>query len=118
KKEVIYAYGMELLISDVLNNIFILMIALISHTLPAVIVFVAVFMSLRQSAGGYHANNHFSCMVTLVIVMLIFSYGICNMPDGYGCLTLHLQFYSCLLFSMLIPFHIQINLCQKKKELY
>lgn len=48
------------------------MIALISHTLLAVIVFVSVFMSLRQSAGGYHANNHFSCMMTLVIVMLIF----------------------------------------------
>lgn len=30
-KEVIYAYGMELLISDVLNTIIVLLIALISH---------------------------------------------------------------------------------------
>lgn len=77
-KEVIYAYGMELLISDVLNTLIVLMIALISHTLLAVIIFIAVFMVLRRFVGGYHANSHLSCMFTLVMVMLVFSYGICN----------------------------------------
>lgn len=77
-KEVIYAYGMELLLSDVLNTIIVLLIALLSHTLPAVIVFIVVFMGLRRFVGGYHANSHLSCMFTLVIVMMIFSYGICN----------------------------------------
>lgn len=77
-KEVIYAYGMELLISDVLNTLIVLLIALISHTLPAVVVFISVFMGLRQFVGGFHANSHFNCMFTLVMVMLIFSYGICN----------------------------------------
>lgn len=77
-KEVIYAYGMELLLSDVLNTIIVLLIALLSHTLPAVIVFIVVFMGLRRFVGGYHANSHLSCMFTLVIVMLVFSYGICN----------------------------------------
>ena len=77
-KEVIYAYGMELLISDVLNTIIALLIALFSHTLPAVVVFIAVFMGLRQFVGGFHANSHLSCMFTLVMVMMVFSYGICN----------------------------------------
>ena len=36
-KEVIYAYGMELLISDVLNTIIVLLIALISHSSGLVI---------------------------------------------------------------------------------
>lgn len=80
-KEVIYAYGMELLISDVLNAMIVVLIALLSHTLPAVIVFIAVFMGLRQFVGGYHANSHLSCMFTLVVVMLVFSYGICK-ADG------------------------------------
>ena len=57
-KEVIYAYGMELLLSDMLNTLIVLLIALISHTLPSVIVFVAVFMGLRKLVGGYHANSH------------------------------------------------------------
>lgn len=77
-REAIYAYGMELLISDVLNTLIVLLIALLSHTLSAVVVFIAVFMGLRQFVGGYHANSHLSCMFTLVIVMLVFSYGICN----------------------------------------
>jgi len=83
-KEAIYAYGMELLISDVLNTLIVLLIALISHTLPAMIVFTAIFMGLRKFAGGYHANSHLSCMITLIVVMLIFSYGICNVSEKYA----------------------------------
>ncbi len=83
-REVIYAYGMELLLSDVLNTLIVLLIAFISHTLPAVIMFSATFMGLRKFAGGYHANSHLSCMLTLVVVMLIFSYGICNVSEKYA----------------------------------
>ena len=83
-REAIYAYGMELLLSDVLNTLIVLLIALISHTFPAVIIFTAVFMGLRKFVGGYHANSHLSCMFTLVAVILIFSYGICNVPEKYA----------------------------------
>ncbi len=86
-KEAIYAYGMELLLSDVLNTLIVLLIALISHTLSAVIIFSAVFMGLRKFVGGYHANSHLSCMFTLVVVMLIFSYGICNVSEKYVCIV-------------------------------
>lgn len=96
-KEVIYAYGMELLISDVLNTIIVLLIALISHTLPAVVVFIAVFMGLRQFVGGYHANSHLSCMFTLVMVMLVFSYGICNVSGQIA------QIFSISLIVIALP---------------
>ena len=101
-KEVIYAYGMELLISDVLNTIIVLLIALISHTLPAVVVFIAVFMGLRQFVGGYHANSHLSCMFTLVMVMLVFSYSICNVSGqiapifSIGFITIALPIIFCI----------------------
>lgn len=101
-KEVIYAYGMELLLSDMLNTLIVLLIALISHTLPSVIVFVAVFMGLRKLVGGYHANSHLSCMFTLIVVMLIFSYGICNVSGkliwllSVGFLALALPIIFCI----------------------
>lgn len=82
-KEVIYAYGMELLISDMLNTLIVLLIALISHTFSSAAIFVAVFVGLRHFVGGYHANSHLSCMFTLVVVMLIFSYGICNVSRQF-----------------------------------
>ena len=75
---------MELLISDVLNTLITLLIAMISHTLPAMLTFTAVFMGLRKFTGGYHANSHLSCMLTLIVVMLIFSYGICNVSEKYA----------------------------------
>jgi accessory gene regulator B len=96
-KEVIYAYGMELLISDLLNSLIVLLIALISHTLPAVIAFIAVFMGLRQFVGGYHANSHLSCMLTLVIVMLGFSYGICNINGQFA------QIFSISFITIALP---------------
>lgn len=77
-REVIYAYGLELLISDVLNTLIVLLIAVFTHTLPAVLVFVAVFVGLRQFVGGYHANSHLSCMLTLIVVMMLFCFGVCN----------------------------------------
>jgi len=83
-KEIIYAYGMELLISDVLNTIIVLLIALFSHTLAAVLIFISVFMGLRRFVGGYHANSHLSCMFTLIVVMLVFSYGICNSNEKFA----------------------------------
>ena len=98
----IYAYGMELLLSDMLNTLIVLLIALISHTLPSVIVFVAVFMGLRKLVGGYHANSHLSCMFTLIVVMLIFSYGICNVSGkliwlfSVGFLALALPIIFCI----------------------
>ena len=72
------------MLSDVLNALIVILISLISHTLPAVIIFSAVFMGLRKFVGGYHANSHLSCMFTLVVVMLIFSYGICNVSVKYA----------------------------------
>ena len=88
---------MELLISDVLNTLIVLMIALISHTLPAVIIFIAVFMVLRRFVGGYHANSHLSCMLTLVMVMLVFSYGICNISGQTA------QVFSISFITMALP---------------
>ncbi len=56
-KEVIYAYGMELLISDVLNTLIVLLIALIFHTLPAVVIFIAVFSACSKSSKRLYFVN-------------------------------------------------------------
>lgn len=82
RNEAIYAYGMELLISDVLNGLLALIIALVSGKLFPVLVLFTVFMILRRFSGGYHADTHCGCILTMVVVMLIYCYGICNLPTG------------------------------------
>ena len=80
-----------------LNTVIVLLIALLSHTPPAVIIFIATFMGLRQFVGGYHANSHLSYMFTLVMVMLVFSYGICNIPKQFA------QIFSISFITIALP---------------
>lgn len=70
--EDIYAHGMEILLSTVINGIIVLFIAILSNTvLPSLLDFTA-FILMRRSAGGYHAKTHIGCMMILVAVHLMF----------------------------------------------
>lgn len=82
-KEVIYAYGMELLLSDVLNLLISLTIVVLTHKVFPSLFFLGTFLFIRRFSGGFHAKTHLGCMLTLSIVMIIFSFGICNMPDNF-----------------------------------
>ncbi|MGN0378147.1 MAG: accessory gene regulator B family protein [Butyrivibrio sp.] len=63
----VYEYGLQLLLSTVFNGIIALILAIISGTVLQCICYLAVFVLLRKSAGGFHAKNHFSCCCILVI---------------------------------------------------
>lgn len=98
-KEAIYAYGMELLLSDVLNALIVLLISLISHTLPAVIVFTTVFMGLMKFVGGFHANSHLNCMFTLIaVIMPKIQFFTANKPTFHCKIFKNLQF--CVMIKM------------------
>ena len=83
ENEVIYAYGAELLFSDLLNGLIALLSAALTKTIMPTIVFLCVFMVMRRYSGGYHANSHLGCTFILVIVILIFSLVICKIPIKY-----------------------------------
>lgn len=70
--EEVYAYGIEILLSTILNFIVALTIALISHKFVACLLNLTAFVTIRIYAGGYHADTHWGCMTTLVGVLLIF----------------------------------------------
>lgn len=72
----IYRYGMEALIATVVNFIIVLSLGLACHKLLHTIFFLLVYCSIRSFAGGYHAKNHLSCIVTFAstyLVLLILS---------------------------------------------
>ncbi len=70
--EEVYAYGIEILLSTILNFIVALTIALISHEFVACLINLTAFVTIRIYAGGYHANTHWGCTTTLVGVLLTF----------------------------------------------
>ena len=70
--EPIYSYGMELLLSTVFNFIIAITIALMTRSFIPCLINLTAFLTLRINAGGYHADTHLGCMMTLVTVLLSF----------------------------------------------
>lgn len=70
--EEIYAYGMEILLSTVINGIMVFIIAAFTNTMLPSLIFFTAFIIMRRTAGGYHANTHGGCMAILAAVHFLF----------------------------------------------
>lgn len=68
----VYAYGIELLLSTIFNLAIAIIIALISNEFIPCFINLSAFVTIRMYAGGYHADTHWGCMLTLVCVLSIF----------------------------------------------
>lgn len=68
----VYAYGIELLLSTIFNLIIAIIIALISNEFIPCFINLTAFVTIRMYAGGYHADTHWGCMLTLVCVLSVF----------------------------------------------
>ena len=59
--EEVYEYGLQLLLSTVFNGIIALVLAVISGTVWQCVCYLAFFILIRKSAGGFHAKTHLGC---------------------------------------------------------
>ncbi|MBQ5988755.1 MAG: accessory gene regulator B family protein [Oscillospiraceae bacterium] len=66
-----YNYGIEISVSSLLNVILIIVIGIISkHTVES-LVFLGVFIPIRQFSGGYHAATYFKCNFWFCVLFII-----------------------------------------------
>lgn len=63
-----YIYGMELLFSTSINISIMFIVSVIARDTWLFIPYLASFIPLRLSAGGYHAKHHYSCILFNTIV--------------------------------------------------
>lgn len=70
--EEVYAYGMELLYSSILNIVLAVIIAISTNTVFPTTAFLMTFIIIRQYIGGYHAKTHLGCMSILAVVLCCF----------------------------------------------
>lgn len=56
-----YQYGIEITISSILNIVLILVIGLITRNFIESLIFLLLFIPIRQFTGGFHANTYFKC---------------------------------------------------------
>ena len=73
EKTNVYSYGFELLLSTFANALGILLLSFILGVVPGAILFSVAFISIRVTAGGYHAKHHWSCFLTVIVVFLFFA---------------------------------------------
>lgn len=67
----IYNYGIEILISSLLNIMLILLIGFFTGTFLQSLVFLLCFIPLRQFTGGWHANTYFKCNLVFCISYIL-----------------------------------------------
>lgn len=72
----IYIYGINQILTSVLNVSSALIIGLIFDVFTEVAVFMAAYIPLRSFAGGYHAKTPLRCFVFSVMMLIVVSIGL------------------------------------------
>lgn len=92
----IYIYGINQILTSVLNVSSALIIGLILGTFFEVMVFMAAYIPLRIFAGGYHAKTPLRCYIFSLIMLIVVSIGMKYL------LLSELAYYAALSAALLI----------------
>lgn len=71
-----YAHGCELIISDMISNLILFIIAVLLEKVVEMFIFLVVFSFIRMVCGGYHASSYRNCILLFTfttIVVIIFT---------------------------------------------
>lgn len=103
--EEVYEYGLQLLLSTVLNAVIALLFAIISGTVIPCLFYLSAFVVMRKSAGGFHAKTHFGCCCILIAVLCCFIAFIKLVPTeiyaAVSIISLIISAFTILLFAPL-----------------
>lgn len=66
-------YGLELMLSSVLEILFVIVLSAFCGNFVQTLIFFAGFVPLRIYAGGYHADTRLRCFLILVAAYILFS---------------------------------------------
>lgn len=64
-------YGIEIVISSLIETVIILLISSIVNDIINGLAFIIVFVSTRNYTGGYHANSHSKCTIVISASVII-----------------------------------------------
>lgn len=89
-------FGFELIIATVVGFLLIAAAGLVFGELPAAVLFYFIFVGVRYFTGGFHADSHLSCKITLLICGVTF----------LALLKIFMKKYSLLLHIGLLIFYL------------
>lgn len=78
----IYAYSIEILISDFVYFLIATVIAVYTKTELETCLFYCGFLSVRKYAGGYHANSYLMCHILFMLNQLLMIFLLFIVPNS------------------------------------
>lgn len=66
----VISYGVELLLSSIVNLILVLMIGSYLFGVQETIIFTLLFCPIRQFSGGFHANSYLGCTIGFLVLFM------------------------------------------------
>jgi len=66
----IYEYGFDITIYSIVSTLGLLAIGFLFHRIEYTVIILSVFSLFQTTGGGYHANSHLKCFLTMVIILL------------------------------------------------
>lgn len=111
-----YAYGLELFFFKFIFYILVLILSLLSNTFFVSMLFVLIYLGLRQYSGGYHCKTSEMCMVVslLIYLILICMYLFCI--DEIAIVLEIFSILSCIVISIFAPVENKNKILDKTEK--
>lgn len=107
----IYIYGLNLFLYTVLSTFSLIAIGFVVSKFVETIIIISLFYISQTYGGGYHANTHLSCFLTMHVCLIVY-YFFLSIPFN-PCLLL---FVGCS--SLIVLFLFPLVLHPNKRYLY
>jgi len=113
----VYTYGFELILSALINVIIMAIISILFRRYYDWLLFLAAFIPLRMTAGGYHAKTHLMCIV-VGTVSFSFFLTICRLQIPWTVIIVIAvtSFLSILLFAPVEAYNKKLKEKQRRKN--
>jgi len=98
----VYAYGFELIVSGLINILLMAITSVLFGRYYDWLLFLAAFIPLRMTAGGYHASSHFKC-ISVGTVGFSVLLAVSSLPTDWTIFILVIATLSFLLILLFSP---------------
>ena len=95
----VHRYGMEAIISTVVDIILVTGTGYITNYLIESILYFGIFGLIRKFSGGYHCNTHFKCLTLHLMLFIIYILTV----NYYITLSIPIYIFSISVFVLLSP---------------
>lgn len=111
----IYEYGFDIIIYTIWSTLVLLFIGFALNQFWNAVIIILCFYVFQSFGGGYHANSHIKCLLTMICGLLIglsFAY----LKDHFITLTIIICLSSVVLFLIPLTIHPNKSFLEPKRK--